>query len=609
MRDPVLREALSTVAAEAAARFSSLVAGGEEIPFDVAEDSGENTLFYRYVPLTARFISEREDELRSLPSFGPACAAVSAAGIAAPYLEARGEAISADPDERAACMLTSFIAGLWEGCAEFSLDRVRLQNALHALDAETRDIREAALLIAPIVGLQMPLPRLQLPSGVQVVRADTVDAPIEAMRSEGMQRAAWEPQFLALAELGEGREGVSAALAQLHDLISVLRLFREGGVGLGPHAFAPTGEDKWRRIATGAPGTRLGGYKLGEEECTELRGFARDLEVRPDPEGALAWAVARFEMGCERASALEGLSDHLLALRAVLEGPGPVDAELPVRAAALIVEGTDRSDAQFRIERAQQFERSQMSGNPLEPAGEDADSALELAAWIEGSVRSILSDAALGHLGDDLCAAADESLIATGLEAGESVESHESHMGGTAEWDALEAEEVEEEEVADPGPAGAEISVRRTVPAAEPKAEAAEGATEAEGGEEAEEQETRIMEPVPIDESEIRVTARRDTAEAGIGRAQPDDGEPMPREDLEEMDYEAEEDDVINRDWLSEVSRDATLEWPATSGEGRLMERERIDTPRVRHLFPVPENADWHVRELEYDRTQRTHVS
>ena len=140
------------------------------------------------------------------------------------------------------------------------------------LDAETRDAGEADLLIAPIVGLQMPLPRLQLPSGVRVVRADTVDAPIEAMRSEGMQRAAWEPQYLALAEQGEGPEGASSALNQLHDLISVLRLYREGSIGLGPYAFAPTGEESWRRIATGAPPTRPGGYQLSEDDSIEIRG-------------------------------------------------------------------------------------------------------------------------------------------------------------------------------------------------------------------------------------------------------------------------------------------------------------------------------------------------
>lgn len=74
------------------------------------------------------------------------------------------------------------------------------------------------------------------------------------------------------------------------------------------------------------------------------------------------------------------------------------------------------------------------------------------------------------------------------------------------------------------------------------------------------EQETRILEPIP-DEGEIRITAR---------------------------------------DWLDEVEApERTLDFPAIEGDVR--HRERIDTPRVRHLFPVPEDADWEVRELDYD--------
>jgi hypothetical protein len=602
VRDPVLREALSTLAAEAATRLRSLVATGDEIPFDVAEDSGESTRFYRYVPLTSRFVAEREDELRSLPSFGPACAAVSAAGIAVPYLEARGATVPADPDERAGAMLVSFIAGLWEGSAEFSLDPVRLRRALAELDAETRDVHESDLLIAPIVGLQMPLPRLQLPSGVRVVRADTVDAPIEAMRSEGMQRAAWEPQYLALAEQGEGPEGVSAALAQLHDLISVLRLYREGGIGLGPYAFAPVGEQSWRRIATGAAPTRPGGYQLSEDDSIEVRGFAHDLEVRPDPDGAMAWAVARFEMGCERPTALEGLSDHLLALRAVLEGPGPVNAPLPARAAALLPDGPDRDDANFRIERAQRLERTLMSGGPLEPRGEDSSSALELAAWVEGCTRSILRDGALGYFGDDLCAAADETLIADGLDAGEPADSPQ--MGGTAEWDALDPEAAEEseapelaeqpeaeaeepgtaEELAEPQPATGEISVTRISPDPDPDPEPEPG----------EEEPTQAFEAIPTVESE------------------PAEGTDDWFEEFDEQGDLTGEDDVINSDWHDEDdSRSATLEWPIEAGESRRSEdeRERVSSPRVRHLFPVPEDADWGVSELEYDRNRRARVS
>ena len=60
------------LAAEAATRFTSLVATGEELPFDVAETEGEHT-FHSYVPLTARFVRDHADELRSLPAFGPAC--------------------------------------------------------------------------------------------------------------------------------------------------------------------------------------------------------------------------------------------------------------------------------------------------------------------------------------------------------------------------------------------------------------------------------------------------------------------------------------------------------------------------------------------------------
>ena len=79
-----------------------------------------------------------------------------------------------------------------------------------------------------------------------------------------------------------------------------MRLFKAGGVGLGPYAFAPTGEGRWRRIATGAPAPRPGGYRLSEAEAEQLVELAETLEARPDPDGALAWAVRRFELGCER---------------------------------------------------------------------------------------------------------------------------------------------------------------------------------------------------------------------------------------------------------------------------------------------------------------------
>lgn len=538
MRDPLLNESLRRLAAEAATRFTTLVAGGDQIPFDVAESAGpDEAFFHSYVPLTARYVRAREGELRTLPAFEPARDAVAMAGVAAPYLEQLGESVPAEPGERAARMLTVFIASLWDGCTEFSLDRERLEDALVVLDAEAGDVDEADIVVVPIVGLQMSLARLQLPHGMQIVRADTFEAPIEAMRSEGMGRAAWEPQFLAIAEQGEGSDSATAALQQLGELISVMRLFKRGGIGLGPHAFAPTGEGRWRRIATGAPAPRAGDYKLSEEETAELVELAETLEARPDPAGPLAWAVRRFELGCERPTTLEGLSDHLLALHAVLDGQGPVGAALPMRAAALIADGsTDRLVTRERVEAAMQLERAEMSGTA-------AAGAAQLATWVEDSVRRILREAALGELGADLNEAADETLIAAGLDTGDAA--------------IAVAEDVEPEPLRRPAALDFDPPVARknsTAPKNEPTTEEEYDM----------DQDTRILEPVPA-EDEIRITAR---------------------------------------DWMDEAEvEESTLDFPAI--EGDLEHRERIDTPRVRHLFPVPEDADWEVKELRYDHYEQ----
>jgi hypothetical protein len=537
VRDRLLNESLTRLASEAAIKLSALVAGGDQIPYDVDAESGDDSLFYSYRPLTSLYVRERESELRQLDAFAPARDTVAAAGIATAYLEARGEQVPGDPGERAAQMLTVFLASLWDGCTELSLDHERLRNALAVLEAETRSAEEADVLIAPLVGLRMPLPRLQLAHGLQIVRADSIEAPIEAMRSEGMGRAAWQPQFLVVAEQGEGSDSAAAALSQLGELISVMHLFKSGSVGLGPYAFAPTGEDRWARIATGAPATRTGSYELSEEEAIQLAEFATTLEARPDPDGALAWAVDRFELGCGRDSALEGLSDHLLALRAVLDGHGPVGASLPMRASALIAdESFDRIEARERVESALELERALMNGTPSTPG-------LAIAGWIEEGVRRILRETALGELSSDLNTAADETLIASGLGAGDT--------------EIAVAEEIAEPEIVVPDeiPAAEEIAVSRVEePAPAQHFEPPEEEYDMN-------QETRILEPIP-DEGEIRITATP---------------------------------------WLEEVDapEHSTLDFPAI--EGDVQHRERIDTPRVRHLFPVPDDADWEVRELKYD--------
>jgi hypothetical protein len=560
VRDFLLNETLRRLATEGATRFNAMVAEGDQIPFDVATDTAEDSPFYSYVPQTGRYVAERATELHALPSWSAAREAVVEAGVASTYLEGRGEIVPPEPGSRAERMLEVFFTQLWQDSTGFSLDRQRLEEQVATLDAEARSADDADVLIVPIVGLRMSMDRLQLPNAIRIVRADSIAVPVEAMRSEGMGRAAWEPQFLAVAE--QGTDGAEAAINQLRELISVMRMFKVGGIGLGPFAFAPTGEDTWRRITTGAPATRPGGYRLSEEEGGELAAFADLLEQLPDPDNALTWAVGRFEMGCERESAMEGLSDHLLALRAVLEGHGPVGASLPLRASALIAdENFDRIEARERVEEVLELERALMNGRTL-------DRAIELATWIEDGVRRLLRQAALGELGTDLSTTADETLVVTGLEAGD------AEITVFAQDDFPDPEEVEE-------PSAEEFHVEQ-LPFAESPVEAApmdegpaEDIREAElylgddellEAEEDDHMDTRILEPIPA-EGEITVTATP---------------------------------------WLDEVSEEQpgnSLEWPVHE-ERDLQHRERIDTPRVRHLFPVPD-ADWEVSHLEFEHFGR----
>ncbi|HSC21942.1 MAG TPA: hypothetical protein VLC07_09460, partial [Solirubrobacterales bacterium] len=186
--------------------------------------------------------------------------------------------------------------------------------------------------------------------------------------------------------------------------------------------------------------------------------------------------------------------------------------------------------------------------------------AVELATWMEEGTRKLLRQAALGELGSDLSTTADETLIVNGLEAGDA----EITVSVPSQAPVEEEPEPAAEPDFVPEPAYEEISIEAVEP--DPSAELQLPVDEL-AEEEYVEQETRIMEPVPAEE-EIRITATP---------------------------------------WLEEVtdSREGeTIDWPADSDRD-IQHRERIDTPRVRHLFPVPEDADWEVSHLEFEYSRR----
>jgi hypothetical protein len=615
MRDLVVREAMKTMAAEAAKRFHELRAEGAELPYDVRE-TGDGSLIPQYVPLTERFIREHASALRELDSFGAACAALESAELAGPYLDEMGIPVPPDSRRRAELAAVVFLCRLWSDSTDFALDG-RLGPAIDELEVGGEVTDDEIEVTIPLRGLQMPLARLELATAT-IVSADSVEVPADARSPEGAGAAGWEPAFLAVTRVGlrdQGEDGApdagARAVEAFRQVITTLRLFKAGGVGLGPHAWARSGGDRWRRIATGAGRPRPGGYRLTEDELADLVAFSRALAHRSTPfgrparerpglAGALARAISRFEAGLERHAVLEALNDYLLSLRFLLEGGGPADLGLAMRVAALCAEPDGRDETKAIVDRALALERELWTGEPAPAAGANAGPAATAAA-VEELTRAILKDAACGHLGSDLRVTADEILLADGLSVGEGAR---DQRGATAEW-----EDLPQPEDLIPG----EEEVEKLAAAA-PVEE--DPLTEEDGLPEIPALEDELglndPDPDPVWAEVAEDESYEDVSFAGQGRLQVPELEGRitvergPK--LEEENVSAAEVHQLHPiDQPTQV-----FEGPAPSRAEELLaqhsaERERIAN-RVAHLFPPPETTEWSIREIAYDRTRRARL-
>jgi hypothetical protein len=612
------------MAADAAERFRELVAAGHEIPYDV-EESGNGSPLPRYIPLTERFVRDNAPALLELDSFGSACAAIESAELAGPYLEEFRIRVPPDARKRAELAGIVFLCRLWTDSTDFSLDDKRLGEAITELEAGGETPEDEIEVVVPLRGLQMPPVRLELATAT-IVRADTVEVPAEARASEGAGAAGWEPTFLAAARVSadEGRQEDgeptpdtgARAVEAFRQLISALRLFQPGGVGLGPYAWTRAGANRWRRIATGAGRPRRGGYRLAEDGLGDLTTLSRVLAYRSTPfgrpgqhgpgmTGALARAISRFEAGLERNVVLEALNDYLLALRFVLEGGGPADLGLPMRVAALCAEPEHRSETKAVVDRALALERELWSGEPAQPlnGAEGVPTPAESAVAIEDLTRAILRDAACGHLGSDLRATADEILLADGLAVGEG---EAEQRGGSEEWD-LPDEDDDEKEEDDLDEEGDDDDSEETPDDLEEDVEVAPTSVLAARREPAGEEPVSPAGQLWMDVSD----------EWQEGRAVRDDDEamqvpePAGRITIQSR-PEPEEDHVL----ASNQTRHEERQRIAMDAGERIHDRfnELLDkrppesrkvADRVAYLFPRPETTEWDVREVSYDRRRR----
>ena len=427
MRNAALHHHLETFAVDASRRLSAQAAAGEEIPFELREEPGSGTApLYCYQPLTDRFIRARRELLAALDSHGQAARALAECDAIDVYLAAHGEIrIPGDRLGRAALALETFLCAMYAERTGFGFEPVHFEAAYAELERTVYSDRGTTAVISPVlgVGLDPGTTELMLGDGLSLIRGDALDgAPREAVWGEGQ-----EPSVLALfsAEAEHGRRGaVPLARTRFRRLLSALRLFEHGTFAMGPLAWTRTGPGPWRMVPIGASGRAgaVGGLAatryltiVPAGQVQELRAFWRLVNRRGGAAGTgeLAWALARFEMGCERSAPLEALTDHLLALRALLEPEGPSSGRLAQRLAVICAQPDQRGALARRTAHAIELERAVITGMADGSAGRASGPGAGVDAVVDelaGHLRAILRDALCGHLDADLCGLADDLL-------------------------------------------------------------------------------------------------------------------------------------------------------------------------------------------------------
>ena len=406
MRDRALHATLEAFTADASGQLSAETAGGAEIPFEIVGTEGRRgrVPLYCYRSLTDQFIDERLDLLARLPTYPPAARALASHERVAAYLGQRGERrVPAEPRERADAALRAFLRAVFADRSQFGFDPVRFELAYDELERALYDGQAVTSVIAPMLGLALDhgTRELQLGDGLSLIRGDAVEgAPADAVWGDS-----GEPHVLAMLSVSQEssrQPPVSLARARFRRLLTALRLFERGGYALGPLAWTRTDTGPWRPVPFGGSGRPRLLTMVGSGHEDELRAFCNLIARRTPTSGELAWALARFEMGCERLAPFEALTDYLLALRAVLEPEGPASGRLPARLSAICAKPEGRAAFTERTARTISLEQAVIAGLASPEPGADV-----MVDEISEHLRAILRDALCGHLPADLVAFAD----------------------------------------------------------------------------------------------------------------------------------------------------------------------------------------------------------
>jgi hypothetical protein len=419
VRNATLHGILEAFTADAATRLAEATATGDEIPFEVVETDGGprsgRVPLYCYRPLTGAFIRERLGVLAALPTYAPAARALEPVEGTAAYMRQRGEErIPREARERADGALRCFLGRVFEERSEFGFDQVRFDVAYEEFERALYDGRCVTVVLAPLLGVALDpqTDELDLGDGLSLVRGDTMpDAPSEAIWGHPGEVGGEEPGVLAVLRTAQDRAlpaPVSTARARFRRILTALRLFERGGYALGPVAWTRVDDGAWRPVPLGTSGRPRFLTLIPAAQEDELRAFCNLVARRMPTGGEVAWALSRFEMGCERLAPFEALTDYLLALRALLEPEGPSSGRLAQRLAVICARVEGRAALAERTAHAISLERAVIAG--LAPADNGPTHPDALVEELAEHLRGILRDVLCGHLDIDVRGVADELL-------------------------------------------------------------------------------------------------------------------------------------------------------------------------------------------------------
>jgi hypothetical protein len=423
MRSRPLETAFGEFLKEAAAYLSGELAGGAEVQFELDTRAGRrgrsSTTLYCYRALPGAFIAERESVLVRLPGYADLAKLLEDFDGLERYLESAGVDVARmSLRARSRSAIRALLEDVFDEQSTFELRPGRVTGALERLERSALAGAGDVTLVATLHGLTIASPELALTRGLKIARPDSIDGmPQGAVAGAALGRM--KDHLLVVLTLsddpreseddatraGGGPAAIESGREVLRDLLRALRLFGDGRVTLGALGWARIDAGAWNPLALGSEGDPHGMLVVTADQEDELRAFCNLVSRRAPQGNELAWALRRFELGCERTSPYEGLTDHLLALRVLLEPEGPSSGLLAGRLAALCAAPEQRVALTERMVRATALERAAITGSSVKHAGGQT-----LAREVSGHLRALLRDVICGHLSPDLVTLADELL-------------------------------------------------------------------------------------------------------------------------------------------------------------------------------------------------------